>query len=79
VIAIADSDPSLEAADMRRFVERDHPKVKLITIGDDVLKPDGFANWLSSADPDGDLLTRVRDALVAPNRPRMTSQRAEKR
>jgi CheY-like chemotaxis protein len=79
VIAIADSDPSLEAADMRLFVERDHPRVKLITIGDDVLNSEGFANWLSAANPDADLATRVRDALIAPHRPRMTSERSEKR
>ena len=54
---------------MRTFVERDHPNAKLITIGDDVLQPDGLANWLSSANPDADLPARVREALVAP-RPR---------
>lgn len=73
VVAIADSDPSAEAADMRVFVERDHPKVKVVTIGDQLLQPDGFANWLSSANPDADLPARVREVLVAPR------QRTEKR
>jgi hypothetical protein len=74
VIAIANSDPALEATDMRSFVERDHPKVKIITIGEELFEPDGFANWLSSSNPNADLPTRVRDALVAPNRARMTTE-----
>jgi len=69
VIAVADSHPTNAAAEMRTFVERNHPNAKLITIGDDVLQPDGLANWLSSADPGADLPARVREALVAP-RPR---------
>lgn len=69
-IAVASSCPTSEAQQMREFIERDHPNVKLITIGDDVLNPDGFANWLSSANPDADLPARVRDALVAPRRRR---------
>ena len=74
VIAIA-SSKSLDAVDMRTFVERDHPKVKVIAIGDEALKPDGFPNWLSSANPNADLPARVRDALVAPNRSRTTSEK----
>lgn len=70
VIAIADSYPSAAAAEMRTFVERDHPNAKLITIGDELLQPDGFANWLSSANPDADLPARVREALVTPHRRR---------
>lgn len=69
VIAVADSCGNA-AEEMRLFVERDHPHAKLLTIGDDVLRPDGFANWLSAANPDADLATRVRDALVAPRRRR---------
>lgn len=69
VIAVADSDGA-EAESMRAFVERDHPHAKLITIGDEILQPDGFANWLSSANPNADLPTRVREVLVAPRRPR---------
>jgi hypothetical protein len=79
VIAIADSDPGLEASDMRVFVERDHPKVKVVTIGDQLLQPDGFANWLSSANPDADLPARVRQVLVAPNPGQAIKQQTEKR
>lgn len=79
VIAIADSDPSLESTNLRTFVERDHPRVKLITIGDELVNPEGIANWLSSANPDFDLPNRVRDALVAPNHPRPTKPTMEKR
>jgi hypothetical protein len=65
VIAVADSKTD-NADQMRAFVEREHPTTKLITIGDEIFHPDGFANWLSSANPNADLASRVRDALVAP-------------
>lgn len=64
VIAVADSQASSDAADMRVFVERYHPKAKLVTIGDELLVPDGIEHWLSSRDPEADLRRRVRDVLV---------------
>ena len=67
VIAVADSAND-DADEMRAFVEREHPDAKLITIGDELLQPDGFANWLSSANPDADLPARVREALIIPCR-----------
>ena len=67
VIAVADS-ANADAGEMRAFVEREHPDAKLITIGDEVFQPDGFANWLSSANPNADLASRVRVVLVAPGR-----------
>lgn len=70
VIAVADSADTADAHEMRTFVERDHPNVKLITISDEVFQPDGFANWLSSSNPAADLPSRVREALVAPRYPR---------
>jgi hypothetical protein len=69
VIAVADSQTD-DADEMRTFVEREHPNAKLITIGDEIFHPDGFANWLSSANPNADLPARVREALVAPRRRR---------
>lgn len=69
IIAVADSQ-SDDAEQMRTFVEREHPNAKLITIGDEIFHPDGFADWLSSANPDEDLPARVREALVAPRRRR---------
>jgi hypothetical protein len=66
VIAVADTAATADAEEMRAFIERDHPNAKLITIGDEVFQPDGFANWLSSSNPDADLPRRVREALVAP-------------
>jgi len=66
VIAIADSDPSAAADQMRGFVERNHPHAKLVAIGDSELGPDGIAHWLSSADPDSDLPDRIREVLVRP-------------
>jgi hypothetical protein len=67
VIAVANSQ-SDDADQMRAFVAREHPNAKLITIGDEILRPDDFANWLSSADPKADLPARVREALVTPFR-----------
>lgn len=64
VIAIADSYPTTDAVEMRSFVERCHPRAKLVTIGDELFEPDGIAHWLSSANPDADLSNRVRDVLV---------------
>jgi hypothetical protein len=66
LIAIANSMPSTVADDLRRFVERDHPQAKLVTIGNDVIEPSGIAHWLSSADPDSDLAARVRQVLMRP-------------
>lgn len=67
VVAVADS-VGTAAEDMRRFIERDHPNSKLVTIGDGLLPPDGFAHWLSSANPNGDLAQRVRDVLFRAQR-----------
>ena len=67
VIAVADSQ-SDDAEQMRAFVEREHPGATLIRIGDELLRPEGLANWLSSENPHADLPTRVREALVAPHR-----------
>ena len=63
LIAIADSAPSMVADELRAFVARDHPRVKLVTIGDELADPGGIAHWLSSADPDADLQFRVRQLL----------------
>ena len=66
VIAIADSEPSAAADEMRGFVGRYHPGAKLVTIGDSALQPDGIAHWLSSEDPGSDLPARIREILVRP-------------
>jgi hypothetical protein len=67
VIAVADSHGE-DAEQMRAFVEREHPKATLIRIGDELLRPEGLANWLSSVNHDEDLPARVREALIAPRR-----------
>lgn len=67
VIAVAGG--STASSEMRAFIERDHPDVKLVTIGDELLEPAGIANWLSAADPAIDLAHRVREVLVRPRRP----------
>ena len=66
VIAVADSQAAAQSDDMRAFVEREHPTVKMIRIGNEVLRPEGLTNWLSSAGIEADLADRVRHALVAP-------------
>jgi hypothetical protein len=63
LIAIADSIPSSTSEDLRRFVEREHPDAKLVTIGDDLVEPTGLAHWLSAADPESDLSARVLELL----------------
>ena len=68
LIAIADSIPSQTSHDLRAFVEREHPRAKLVTIGDEVTDPGGLLHWLSSADPGSDLTARVRHVLSRPNR-----------
>ncbi|HSR97089.1 MAG TPA: PilZ domain-containing protein [Kofleriaceae bacterium] len=68
VIAVADSGSATTAADLRAFVERNHASAKLIAIGDDPDAPDGIIHWLSSADPEGDLPSRIRAVLARPRR-----------
>jgi hypothetical protein len=68
LIAIADSIPHQTSHDLREFVEREHPRAKLVTIGDEVVDPGGLIHWLSSADPQSDLAARVRHVLSRPRR-----------
>jgi hypothetical protein len=68
LIAIADSIPSLIADEMRRFVDHEHPRAKLVTIGDDAIEPDRLVHWLSSVNPGDDLAARIRDLLTRPMR-----------
>ncbi len=66
VIAVANSHPSTSAEEMRAFIGRYHPNAKLVTIGDELLEPDGIAHWLSSSDPRTDLPRRIREVLARP-------------
>jgi hypothetical protein len=66
LIAIADSLPGSTSDELRQFVEREHPRAKLIAIGDDIVEPIGIANWLSAANPDDDLAPRIREILTRP-------------
>jgi len=70
IVAVADSRTPEEAEQMRTFVEREHPRAKLVAIGDEIFQPDGFVHWLSATDSADDLAARVRDVLVAPRRRR---------
>jgi PilZ domain len=67
LIAIADSLPNTVASELRHFVECDHPRVKLVTIGDNPIETPGIAHWLSSANPDLDLATRICRVLGHPH------------
>lgn len=68
VIAIADSLPTTISGELRQFVEAEHPRAKMVTIGDDATEPEGLAHWLSSIDPGGNLAARVRSLLTDPQR-----------
>jgi hypothetical protein len=69
LIAIADSIAASVAEDLRRWVELEHPHAKLVRVGADLLGPDGIEHWLSSMDPQDDLVSRVRALVVRPRRP----------
>lgn len=65
IIALASSEASSTADEMRAFIERDHPSSMLVTIGPELLDPSGLANWLSSAAAAPDLPARIRALLFA--------------
>jgi hypothetical protein len=69
LILIADSAPVTVANELRRFMERNHPRAKLVTIGDGLVEPTGITHWLSSADPGSDLGARICQTLGRPPRP----------
>jgi hypothetical protein len=64
VIAIADSNPATISDELRRFVDREHPHARVLTIGHETVGPDRPMHWLSSADPASDLVTRIRQLLA---------------
>jgi CheY-like chemotaxis protein len=68
LIVIADSAPSATSDDLRRFVEREHPDAKLVTVGDELVDPAGLLPWLSSANLEGDMVARVQELLSRPRR-----------
>lgn len=70
VIAIANSTPSASSDQLRIWVEREHPRAKLVTIGDEVISPDGLVHWLSATNLGDDLAARVRDVLTSQRRGR---------
>ena len=63
LIAIADSLPTTTAAELRQFVEHEHPRAQLVTIGEGT-EPEGLAHWLSSVPED--LVKRIRTLLFRP-------------
>lgn len=67
MILVADSVPELESQELRLWIERAHPRVKLVSIHDEAQKSDA-AMWLSAADPDDDIGVRIRDLLARPLR-----------
>jgi hypothetical protein len=66
LIVIADSAPTSTSDDLRRFVDREHPAATLITVGDGLIEPEGLLHWLSSANPEDDLVARIRELLSRP-------------
>src|SRR3569623_2923768 len=70
VIAVADSIPAVTANEMREFVGRNHPRVKLVSITD-VIAPDINIFQLTPEDLRGNLADAIRRVL---GRPRTQSQ-----
>lgn len=66
VIAIANSSPADISEELRTFVEREHPRAKLVAIGEAPIDPAGVMHWLSSSDPADDMQARVREMLGRP-------------
>lgn len=64
LIAIGDSELVAVSEELRRFVEVEHPRARLVAIGDATTAPDGLALWLSSANPQDDLAVRIRKLLT---------------
>jgi len=64
LIAIADSLPATISNELRRFVDTEHPRAMMVTIGDALTAPEGLAHWLSAADGSGELAARIRDVLT---------------
>ncbi|HWO18842.1 MAG TPA: PilZ domain-containing protein [Kofleriaceae bacterium] len=72
LIVVADSVPSEVADDLRSFMERHHPRAKLVTVGDELIEPTeptGDTLWLSSSNPGSDLGARICRILGRPLRP----------
>jgi hypothetical protein len=63
---VANTQPVTAADEMRTFVEHYHPSSMLVTIGPELLDPAGLAHWLSEANANADLPTRIRELIFAP-------------
>lgn len=68
VIAVADSIPAMTANEMREFVGRNHPRVKLVSITD-VIDPDINIFQLTPEDLRGNLADAIRRVLGRPRTP----------
>src|SRR3569623_1756050 len=68
VIAVADSIPAVTANEMREFVGRNHPRVKLVSITD-VIDPDINIFQLPPEDLRGNLADAIRRVLGRPRTP----------
>jgi len=68
VIAVADSIPAVTANEMREFVGRNHPRVKLVSITD-VIDPDINIFQLTPEDLRGNLADAIRRVLGRPRTP----------
>lgn len=64
LVAIADSRPLAISDELRRFVGAEHPRARLVTIGDTIDAPTGLGQWLSAANPADDLAARIRTVLT---------------
>ncbi len=67
LIAVVDSLPSATADELRGFIQREHPRARLVAIGAELIAPRGSAHWLSASDPASDLAARIRGVLGGPD------------
>lgn len=66
VIVVADSIPATTANEMRDFVGRNHPNVKLVSLTDALIDPLGDIHHLSPDDIAGNLAGAIRRLLAQP-------------
>lgn len=70
LIAITDTFPDWVAEELRAFLHAEHPRARMVVVGASVLAPSASgSDWLSSADPRGDLVARIRRLLGTPSPP----------
>ena len=69
IIAVANTEPTAAADEMRAFVEHYHPGSMLVAIGPELLEAAGLTKRLSESTTMADLPARIRELLFAAREP----------